>query len=208
VISGTKPDTGKPFINQIYLAASGGPGTPAGTDGWINTYTAGGAGMLYKDSVEVDETTQPLRIVAEKLVTDSEGAGTMRGAPATFVEFGPVGCEMEVINNGDGSRMPALGARGGGAGTRQQMWRRRVDGTLEELDTFHRIVLAEGETLVGISCSGGGYGSPLRREPGRVGKDVLEHVVSVQRAREVYGVVCDELGVVDDAATAALRAGA
>jgi N-methylhydantoinase B len=206
VISGTKPDTGKPFINQIYLAASGGPGTPAGTDGWINTYTAGGAGMLYKDSVEVDETTQPLRIVAEKLVTDSEGAGTTRGAPATFVEFGPVGCEMEVINNGDGSRMPALGARGGGAGTRQQMWRRRADGTLEELDTFHRIVLAEGETLVGISCSGGGYGSPLEREPARVGKDVLERIVSVGRARDVYGVVCDDGGVIDEPATADLRA--
>jgi N-methylhydantoinase B len=208
VISGIDPRTGKPFVNQLYLAASGGPGTPFGTDGWFNSYTIGGVGMLYKDSIEVDEQIHPIRVVAERLIPDSEGPGARRGAHATFTEFGPVGGEMDVVNGGDGSMIPARGARGGGGGTRMQMWRRRLDGTLEELSTFHRITLADGETLVGISCSGGGYGPPTERDPEHVAKDVLERFVSVERAREVYGVVCDEDGTIDLEATAGERAGA
>jgi N-methylhydantoinase B len=208
VISGIDPRTGKPFVNQLYLAASGGPGTPFGTDGWFNSYTIGGVGMLYKDSVEVDEQIHPIRVVAERLIPDSEGAGRARGAHATFTEFGPVGCEMEVVNGGDGSMIPAFGSRGGGGGTKMQMWRRRRDGALEPLDTFHRIKLTDGERLVGVSCSGGGYGEALERPPAAVAADVLERCVSVRRARDVYGVVCDIDGTIDHDQTAALRAGA
>lgn len=206
VISGTDPRTGKPFVNQLYLAASGGPGTPFHTDGWLNAYTVGGCGMLYKDSIEIDEQIHPIRVVAEKRIIDSEGPGRSIGASATFTEFGPVGCSMEVVNGGDGSVVPARGARGGGEGTQMQMWRRKVDGTLEEIPTFHRITLADGETLVGVSCSGGGYGPPTERELEAVSKDVLERVITPERAKEVYGVAVDLDGVIDHDATAALRA--
>lgn len=206
VISGTDPRTGKPFVNQLYLAASGGPGTPFHTDGWLNAYTVGGCGMLYKDSIEIDEQIHPIRVVAEKRIIDSEGPGRSIGASATLTEFGPVGCSMEVVNGGDGSVVPARGARGGGGGTQMQMWRRKVDGTLEEIPTFHRITLADGETLVGVSCSGGGYGPPTERELEAVAKDVLERVITPERAKEVYGVAVDQDGVIDHDATAALRA--
>lgn len=206
VISGTDPRTGKPFVNQLYLAASGGPGTPFHTDGWLNAYTVGGCGMLYKDSIEIDEQIHPIRVVAEKRIIDSEGPGRSIGASATLTEFGPVGCSMEVVNGGDGSVVPARGARGGGEGTRMQMWRRKVDGTLEEIPTFHRITLADGETLVGVSCSGGGYGPPPERDLEAVAKDVLERVITPERAKEVYGVAVDLHGVIDHDATAALRA--
>jgi N-methylhydantoinase B len=206
VISGTHPRTGKPFVNQLFFAAGGGPGTPFGADGWLNAYTIGGVGMLHKDSVEIAEQSQPIRVVAEKLIPDSEGPGARRGAHATFTEYGPVGCEMDVVNGGDGSGIPARGVRGGGGGTKMQMWRRRVDGTLEELNTFHHITLADGETLVGVSCSGGGYGPASHRSPELVAHDVREGYISNARAREVYGVVCDSDGVIDEDATAALRA--
>jgi N-methylhydantoinase B len=205
VISGTDPRSGKPFVNQLYLAASGGPGTPFGTDGWINAYTIGGVGMLYKDSVEIDETLHPIRIVAERIIADSEGPGRRRGAPATYTEFGPVGCAMEVVNGGDGSRETAHGVRGGGDGSPMRMWRRRVDGSLQELDTFHRITLADGETLVGASCSGGGYGPAAERRPQLVAKDVVDALITVERAQTTYGVVCDERGLIDTAGTRARR---
>jgi N-methylhydantoinase B len=156
VISGLDPRTGRPFVNQLYLAGSAGPGTSFGTDGWLNTYTNGGLGMVYKDSVEVDEQLHPILVVSERVIPDSEGAGKRRGAHATFTEYGPIGCEIDVVNCGDGSVVPARGARGGGDGSKMQMWRRRRDGSLEDLKTFHRITLADGETLVGASCSGGG----------------------------------------------------
>ena len=112
---------------------------------------------------------------------------------------------MEVVNGGDGSRVPAHGVRGGGDGSRMRMWRRRVDGSLEELDTFHRITLADGETLVGNSCSGGGYGPAVERDPALVAKDVVDSLITVERAHEVYGVICDGAGTIDAAATAARR---
>ena len=53
--------------------------------------------------------------------------------------------------------------------------------------------------------TGGGWGDPLDRDPALVAWDVLEGLVSVKAAAEAYGVVVSEKGVLDEAATAALR---
>jgi len=55
---------------------------------------------------------------------------------------------------------------------------------------------------------GGGYGNPLERPVSQVVEDVLDGVLSAKAARADYGVVVDPTtGAVDEAATAALRAG-
>ena len=48
--------------------------------------------------------------------------------------------------------------------------------------------------------------APAERAPEMVRHDVAEGYVSPERAREVYGVVIDEAGELDVAATATLRA--
>ena len=54
---------------------------------------------------------------------------------------------------------------------------------------------------------GGGYGDPLKRDPEAVLSDVIDEKVSVERAREVYGVVVDvSTRSVDVQATNAQRA--
>ncbi len=55
------------------------------------------------------------------------------------------------------------------------------------------------------SCGGGGYGSPLQRDPQQVAADVVKGLVSPQRAHDVYGVVMAADGVIDLEATAKLR---
>ena len=67
--------------------------------------------------------------------------------------------------------------------------------------------LGPGETIISVSTAGGGYGSPLERPVERVAKDVAEGWVSVERARDVYGVAVTATGEVDAAVTARLRAG-
>lgn len=52
---------------------------------------------------------------------------------------------------------------------------------------------------------GGGYGDPRWRDPALVAADVREGLVSRAAVRERYGVVVDENGAVDVAATVALR---
>ena len=52
------------------------------------------------------------------------------------------------------------------------------------------------------TCGGGGYGPAWERDPVLVLVDVLEEKVSVERAREVYGVEIDASdGSIDVAAT-------
>ncbi|MCZ6844316.1 MAG: hydantoinase B/oxoprolinase family protein, partial [Alphaproteobacteria bacterium] len=71
-----------------------------------------------------------------------------------------------------------------------------------------RVTLNDGEMIVSYSCGGGGYGPPLERDPEIVGRDVREGFVSVERARDVYGVVIDDAGNVVYPDTEALRAAA
>ena len=62
-----------------------------------------------------------------------------------------------------------------------------------------------GESFVFESGGGGGWGSPLERDPGSVATDVRNELVTVQSASEVYGVVLDEQLAVDQPATDARR---
>jgi N-methylhydantoinase B len=117
-----------------------------------------------------------------------------------------VGTSMEVMYASDGSVNPARGARGGGDGAPASQLKRTRDGELVTLDPYERVRLADGETVVSICCSGGGYGEPLERDPELVRADVAEGWITAQRARAVYGVVLDEHGRVDDEATRAARA--
>jgi N-methylhydantoinase B len=49
--------------------------------------------------------------------------------------------------------------------------------------------MGEQDVLFISNASGGGFGDPLDRAPSMVANDVLEGLVSIEVAREVYGVV-------------------
>jgi N-methylhydantoinase B len=55
------------------------------------------------------------------------------------------------------------------------------------------------------SDGGGGYGDPLAREPQKIARDVRQGSVSEGVARNVYGIVLDAEGGVDEAASTAAR---
>jgi N-methylhydantoinase B/oxoprolinase/acetone carboxylase alpha subunit len=66
---------------------------------------------------------------------------------------------------------------------------------------------APGERFLFESTGGGGWGNPLEREVVSVLDDVLDEYVSLDTARDVYGVIIDPKTLkVDVAATQALRA--
>jgi N-methylhydantoinase B len=194
VISGCDPrQGGEPFVNMLILGQTGGAGAPA-TDGWLNLAHVGNAGLMMRDSVEIDEIRHPIRVHAYRILPDTEGAGRSRGAPSALVEYGPVGCEIEAMWSADGTFNPALGARGGGGGGACRQYKRERSGELTELDPWARVRLKPGETLVS------------QRDPERVRHDVAEGWVTRDRAEEVYGVVLDPGGAVDAAATESRRA--
>jgi N-methylhydantoinase B len=206
VISGRDPRAGGArFMNSLFLMHTGGAAAPA-CDAWLTTVHIGDLGLCYLDSIEVDELRYPLRVARRGLLADSEGAGRHCGAPAGIVEFGPVATEMEAWFASDGMVNAPLGVNGGLPGGAAAQCRRRDDGALEPLPACGGVRLAAGERLVAICCGGGGYGAPHDRDPWRVMHDMAEGRIGKGRAEAVYGVVTDEGGGLDLAATARRRA--
>ncbi|PXY18963.1 hydantoinase B/oxoprolinase family protein [Prauserella muralis] len=189
VISGRDPRHGhRAYINQIFLpSVTGGAGGPV-TDGWLTIGHVGNAGMMLRDSVEIDEMHHPIRIERQHILPDTEGAGRRRGAPAALVEYGPTHAAMDVMYGSDGAVHAAKGVRGGGAGATSAQFLRRADGELVELPPVARVTLQVGETIVSHSTGGGGYGHPRDREPDLVLHDVMDGLVTSGRARTVYGL--------------------
>jgi N-methylhydantoinase B len=194
-----------PFVDMMILGNSGGAGHPHG-DGWMTNGETSDGGSMMRDSTEVLELLRPIRVWADRIVPDTEGAGRFRGAPSLYIEYGPVDTELEVLYAADGTVNPALGVRGGLSGALCRPAMRTAEGELVQLEAWGHVILKPGETIVSISSAGGGYGPPHERDAERVRHDVAEGWVSAKRARSVYGVVLGQDGSVDHAATSARRA--
>lgn len=188
VISGRDPrlaDT--PYVNQVFLGGAGGPGGPE-ADGWPTYLIPVVASLLYIDSVEVDEQKYPILVEERRLVADSEGAGRFRGGHSSRVTYGPIGGSLTAAYTVEAHLHPPRGVRGGLNGTAADAWKIDLSGARQDVPKTAAIELKAGEKLVSVSAGGGGYGSPLERDPDLVREDVLEGLISRRRAREVYGV--------------------
>ncbi|CAM5497501.1 Acetophenone carboxylase delta subunit [Mycolicibacterium aubagnense] len=196
------------YVNQLFLANAGGPGSPL-ADGWITYGLPVAAGLMYRDSVEIDELKHPIAIRFLRLMPGTGGAGKYRGAPAMEVAYGPKEKPMEVIWPCDGTVYAPKGVRGGHDGLRCRHWKVGANGQEEELPNIAVLTVRKDEYVKGNQAGGGGYGDPLERDPRRVLIDVIERYETRDRARDIYGVVFSgadvETLLVDDAATATLR---
>ncbi len=56
---------------------------------------------------------------------------------------------------------------------------------------FQGIILRPGERIVIETAGGGGWGDPLARDSELVRRDVVEGLITIERAREAYGVAID-----------------
>ena len=82
----------------------------------------------------------------------------------------------------------------------------RADGsTLNVPSKCDRVKVEPGDILHFNTWGGGGWGDPFKRDAALVAKDVERGLVSSEGAR-AYGVVADADGILDVAASIALRA--
>ena len=209
VVSGIDFRTGEPFVNQLILGNNGGPGTPA-CDGWLTWTLPVCAGLLYRDSVEIDEQKYPLHIEYLRLIPDTGGAGRFRGAPAAEVAYTGRGNPVTVVWVLDSHERPAHGVHGGGAGHRSEAEMVEADGSRTPLPAAGQLDLQPGQLVISVSAGGGGFGDPRERGVHAVLHDVLEGYVTVEAAREIYGVVLtggrdDDALAIDAESTATLR---
>lgn len=206
VLSGKDPRYGgEAFVNQIFVQANGGPAS-AQADGWVTYGLPVICGLMYRDSVEIDEVKMPIQYGEVSLITDSSGAGEHRGGPAIRTSYTPKNTEVTVIYPCDGQETAPKGVLGGLEGQVASAWLVDTDGTETKLPANATVVLRPGQAIRGSDSSGGGYGDPKRRNPESVAHDVREGWVSAAAARDIYGVALDDDLQVDSESTAALRA--
>ncbi|MGE0520684.1 MAG: hydantoinase B/oxoprolinase family protein [Candidatus Binatia bacterium] len=174
-------------------------------------------------NVETEELHRPMRYLYRRPVPDSGGAGKYRGGVNHEFALTPHHPGIGHIQLGltsKGLRVPmSLGIFGGlpGCTVGQVIYRGAncgsFPGSLEETEgrevqpaQWGDYELAVGDVLYGRFQGGGGYGDPIDRDPDGVGEDVLLETVSVEAARELYGVVLDASGRgIDGEATLARR---
>jgi N-methylhydantoinase B len=201
-ISGRR-ESGEPFTYVFF--SGGGMGARPHQDGLSATaFPSGIRGV----PAEVIESISPVIMHKRELRPDSEGPGRHRGGFGQEMEIGVRGDSSWTLSAMyDRTRFPAQGIHGGSPGAPGAV--RTAGG--EELHPKRRQRIPEAERVILSLPGGGGSGAATEREPERVARDVTDGLVSVERAREVYGVVLtktDRFGqyAVDTEATHRLRA--
>ncbi|BAS26371.1 hydantoinase B/oxoprolinase family protein [Limnochorda pilosa] len=206
-IGGTDPRNGREYV--AYLFSEGGFGASSwedGSSGLVSLY-GGGARIT---PVEVFERRYPMRFLEWTFRQDSEGAGRFRGGFGARKTFTITRGSARVTALGDRESHPPFGVQGGESAAPQGLHLVRSNGDEENL-TLKAVgrVVGEGERVIILGSGGGGYGDPLDRDPELVLADVRDELLSVDRARKVYGVVVALEGgqyALDRGATERLRA--
>lgn len=191
-----------------YEWSAGGNGAFRENDGPSAMATIDWGDLVTVQSTEVIETRMPLVVETSRLAIDSGGAGTTRGGLSMQRSMRVLAADSRYSLLSDGAVVPAFGVMGGLSGVQVGAWIEAADGTIEGFDTPGKIAghpMGDGSVVVIRSAGGGGYGDPLLRPPASVQEDVEEGYVSLQAARDLYGVKLDAKGVVDLVTTEALR---
>ncbi|KUO56890.1 MAG: 5-oxoprolinase [Sphingomonadales bacterium BRH_c3] len=146
----------------------------------------------------------PLRIERYSTEPDSGGAGLHRGGNGIHMTYRFL-ADGEIAVHDDRWFVPPWGVNGGHPGTRAKKVLERADGTTEIIgNKVEDVPVKAGDLLHYITWGGGGWGDPLERDPELVGLEIRQGLVTPEGARP-YGVVADENGTVDSAATDKLR---
>ncbi len=204
-VHGIAPRTGAFFMGS-FGPLGGGWGAKMTEDGMSATVCLND-GDTHNSPVESVESKYPLFIERLALRDGSGGAGKYRGG---------LGIERKVVArvpmtlNAQVDRMHCApwGLAGGLDGFGNEVTVELDGGEVRDAPNAKVFMqrLASKEGFYARSGGGGGFGSPLERDPTRVAFDVREGYVSVASAQDDYGVVLSADGNVDHAATDALRA--
>jgi len=189
--SGKRTDTGAPF-----------KANDSGHGGWGACATHDGAGpfrtMAHGDTrlipIELQESMYPYRVEEFCLRQDSGGPGKWRGGlgfDKQYVLLAP--CELWA--NFDRIGCPPWGVQGAKAAKAGQVLIFK-DGKQEAklLYKTENCPLEDGDRVRMATGGGGGYGSPSERPVELVQRDVIRGFVSLESARDDYGVVIEADG--------------
>jgi len=220
IVSGKRRDRIDPRTKsvQIYwmtpFHADGSRGAVYGIDGGDGVGAClNSSGAALRAPIEVEERETPYRWLNYEFITDSCGDGQWRGGVGNELRmvnntnpktWQPLDCVL-MTGNSDGEKFGALGFLGGTEGKKHKLGIIRR-GKKVKLRTNDVQYIEPGDIIWTKSGGGGGIGNPLDREVEKVRWDVRNEYISIQKARNTYGVVINpKTFEVNDEATTQLR---
>jgi N-methylhydantoinase B len=188
-LGGVDPRSGRHYVS--YETVKGGYGARPNKDG-INCIASGISNTM-NTPVEIMETAFPVRIERYEINPDSGGAGRYRG-----------GCgarrTWRLLEGADATgalcmeRMtsPPFGLLGGQSGAAAVVKLTTPDGVTRDLPSKGAFGAPAGSVIDMITPGSGGFGPTAERDPGAIGRDLLDGYVSDEQARRDYHVADPE----------------
>lgn len=197
-LSGIDPRRNERWGTPDLRSSTPGAGAIWGTDGWSGASPEHSSGASMIPEIEVCEDRFPIFVKKWELVTDSGGPGRWRG-----------GCGVEniwVVDAGSEAVYAAsqgdpysykvvptiLGGKATNPSSKRIIFANGDEETNEEIRQKKVYVLHTGDTAIDLMQGGAGVGDPLERDIEAVIEDVRDELVSVEKAKEDYGVVINQ----------------
>ena len=205
--TGLDPRRNDKYVDICFMGLKGGSGAVRGVDGYDHIGMIDASGGLLDQDYEMFEQQTPHVLIRHEYLCDSAGPGRWRGGLGveTILETGADDTQLVIF--GDGDVEPAFGLHGGGDGSLNSIKLRYPDGSERVPLSLDLIAgVPQGTVYHQLAGGGGGYGNPKERPAELVAREVRNGVVSMQVARDVYGVVLHEKTCeIDQGATSRLR---
>jgi N-methylhydantoinase B len=185
-LGGVDPRRGRRYVS--YETVKGGFGARPNKDG-INVIASGISNTM-NTPVEILEMAFPVRVERYAIEPDSGGAGRYRG-----------GCGARrvwrMLDGADATgalcmeRMtsPPFGLMGGKAGAAAVVTLTTPDGATRHLPSKGAFAAPAGSVVDMATPGSGGFGPAAERDPGAIGRDLVDGYVSAAAAERDYGVV-------------------
>jgi N-methylhydantoinase B len=189
ILTGAHHVTGLPFL--IVEPTGGGWGASRGKDGEVGQFCVGD-GDTYNVPVVMADTRYGIRIDEYSLHTDGKGAGEFRGGSGAIRTYRAL-TDGQLFSGSFGrNKYPAWGAAGGQDGSYNYFEFHKKDGSVDgPYGLCAGYVMNKYDYVRMFTCTGGGYGYPLKRDPARVSSDVRNGYITPAQAEEDYGVCID-----------------
>jgi N-methylhydantoinase B len=186
-IGGKNTSTGKAWT--YYETIAGGWGGRNGLDGVDAIHTHMTNSM--NSPIEVLESIYPIRFIKYEMRRDSGGAGNWRGGVGLERSWQLLSSSATLSVIAERTVIPPSGIYGGKNGSKGEFLIRKAGGTEVRMKSKSSIMLEQGDVFIARTPGGGGYGDPLQRDPKTVLKDAINGFVSIESAKQDYGVIVD-----------------
>ena len=191
----------KPFIYVDFACGTwGGRPWADGLEGNTNLFI-----NMASQSVEVTESEHPIEILAYELAGDRCGAGKYRGGAPFYRDYRLNEQEAVLQVRADRQTVRPYGLYGGKPGKPGSS---HFNPETEDRKLPSKVTMEfhAGDVLRYVLAGGGGWGDALERHADAVLSDARNEIISVETARQDYGVVIDaQTWAVDTVATDKLR---